>query len=271
MKTIALLTDFGADSFYTGVMRAVLAGRAPGALVLDVTHAVTPHAVDEAAFVLDCVFDWFEPGTVFVVVVDPGVGGERRNIAVEAGGRFVVAPDNGVVGDIIGRVGMTHAVEIDEARILRYRTREAMGRTFLGRDVFAPAGAALSQALSLAELGDGAGDLETAAWLPDVDVAPGGIRARARLVDTFGNIMTGITRDHLGTAFPGVADERIEAVVDGHRLGPLRRQYAGAPSGRLVAVVNSWNRVEVSIDQGRAADAFETPSTVTLELRALED
>jgi len=132
---IAIITDFGYRDFYAGILKAVIARAAPSVRIVDVTHGIVNHAILEAGFVLERVFKYFPEGTVFLAVVDPGVGGSRRNLVFEAGGRFVVAPDNGLISDLAARVEIERCGEILEREIAPYRRHEPSGGTFLGRDI----------------------------------------------------------------------------------------------------------------------------------------
>jgi hypothetical protein len=251
-------------------MRAVLGAGAPGAPVVDVSHGIEPQAVDQASFVLDCVFNWFPPETIFVAVVDPGVGTDRADLVVETGGRFIVGPDNGIAGDVLARHGITRAVVVEEGAVSRYRASQPVGRTFLGRDVFAPAAAALAEGVDMTTLGAPARGVAPCPWLPDVVAGEGCVRGRARFVDTFGNILTNIATADLESAFPGLYPGELDVTIEGRPAGRLRGAYGEVPEGTLTAVVNSWNRVEVSINQGRAIDAFPRtpPDALSVELRA---
>jgi S-adenosylmethionine hydrolase len=136
--------------------------------------------------------------------------------------------------------------------------------------VFAPAAAALASGVDAGALGTVVGECAPASWLPDVRVSRGRIDASVRYVDPFGNLMTGVTEAHLEAAFPGLDTSDIEAQLGTRPAGRLRGYYQGGDEGELIAVINSWGRVEVSIDRGRAVDAFpETPpEAMRLELRA---
>lgn len=270
MRTIALLTDFGADSFYVGAMRAVLAACGPAVPVVDVTHGIAPHAVGQAGFVLDRVFDWFPPETVFVTVVDPGVGGSRRNLVVATGGRFVVGPDNGIAGEVVARAGLERAVVIEDHRVARYRRHDPIGHTFHGRDVFAPAGAAVAMGADAGELGHDVDTIEPPSGLPPVEVGDGFVRGAGRYVDTFGNIVSNISVRDIAGAFHTRGHREIVAGIEGRGVGPLYEYYSQAPAGTLMAVVNSWNLVEISANRTRASDVFscERVEDLSIELRA---
>jgi len=267
---VAVVSDFGADSFYVGVMKGVVHAAAPDCHVVDLTHSIRPHAVAEASFVLDSAFDYFPPGTVFLTVVDPGVGGTRDNLVVAAGGRYLVGPDNGFAAEVLARANEPSCYVIDEAKIDPYRVAPPVGRTFLGRDVFAPAAAALACGTRPADIGSPVTSAPVTLDLPPVEVGAGRIAGRARYVDDFGNVLTGITADHLRSAFGDMDVRRIVAAVDGDGLGALCRYYSERSPGTVMALLNAWDRVEVSVCEGRAADRFagRPLHDVVIELRA---
>ena len=150
---IALLTDFGLSDHYVGVMKGVIAGLCPEALLIDITHDVPAQDIRTAAFELEASWRYFPSDTTFVVVVDPGVGTERRGIAARIGERFFVGPDNGVFDLVIASQAPSEAVELGNPRY----ARAMVSRTFEGRDRFAPAAAWLAQGTPLAEFGGSRG------------------------------------------------------------------------------------------------------------------
>jgi S-adenosylmethionine hydrolase len=269
-RTVAIISDFGADSFYAGVMRSVVMHAAPKSRVVDVTHGIRAHGIAEGSFVLDTVFDYFPTGTVFLVVVDPGVGGSRRNLAVELGERFFVGPDNGLLTEVAERTGRCRAYHIDPAALERFCARRPLGWTFLGRDVFAPAAAAIATGADPAAVGRPVEDGFETLGIPRVTVGPGRVSGCGRYVDVFGNMLTRISRGDIDRAFGKSASDRIRATVDGHELGPLCECYGARPTGTMIAVLNSWGLVEISVTGGRAVDRFggRRPDEVILELRA---
>jgi hypothetical protein len=272
-RIVAVVSDFGYDSFYVGAMKAVLMAGAPDCRVVDLTHSIAPHDVDEASFVVDTVFDFFPPGTVFLSVVDPGVGGARENLVVEVDGRFVVGPDNGIVSDVIARVNRFASYVIEDEKIGTFRLATPVGRTFLGRDVFAPAAAALAAGLLPADVASPAKSPPVTVELPSVKTAEGVVSGPARYVDGFGNILTGITRRHLETGFGDVDPGRMAVTAGGEEVGVLLDYYSRQPAGTLMAVLNSWDRIEVSVCGGRASDRFagRPLGELTVELRAASE
>src|SRR5438105_7196982 len=153
---IALLTDFGTRDHYAGTMKGVALGICPDVTLVDITHDVPPHDVLAGALELAASYKYFPPGTIFLVVVDPGVGSTRRGLAAEAGDYKFVAPDNGVLTAVFGEHPPKRVVELTE----RKYARPTVSRTFEGRDRFAPAAAWLAKGIDLAALGRSAGAIQ---------------------------------------------------------------------------------------------------------------
>src|SRR5687767_13647397 len=152
---IALLTDFGTRDHYAGTMKAVVLGICPDATLIDITHDIPPHDMMTATLELAASYKYFPPGTIFLVVVDPGVGSARRGIAAEAGEYRFVAPDNGVLTLVLDDPPAKKIVELTERRY----ARPTVSRTFEGRDRFAPAAGWLAKGIDLGALGRPAGSL----------------------------------------------------------------------------------------------------------------
>jgi S-adenosylmethionine hydrolase len=267
---VAILTDFGPDSFYVGVMKAAVCSVAPDVPIVDLSHAVLPHAIDQGSFVLDTVCDFYPPGTVFLAVVDPGVGGDRRNLVVETGGLLFVGPDNGLFTEVVSRRGPVSVYEIDENEIDPFRMAPPAGSTFLGRDVFAPAAAALARGKLPREIGvESSQDLKTVP-VPEVDIQPGHVCGVARHVDSFGNILFAITRVHLNRAFGLYDPSELLARVAGRDLGAVASYYTDCPRGVPAALINSWGRLEIAVPYGSAMDHFAQPelSGFPVEIRS---
>jgi hypothetical protein len=256
MKTFALLTDFGTDSFYVGAIKGVLAGAAPQVPIVDVTHGIAPHAVAQAGFVLDRVFGWFPPGTVFVVVVDPGVGSDRRGVIVDVDGRTIVGPDNGVAWEAVVRRANARYVVIDDSTIGPRRARARVGSTFHGRDVFAPAAAALALGADATTLGAPTDRIEAPGAFPRLERGDGFIRGRGRFVDAFGNVLSDVSGADLVAVFGERFRDAATVSVAGREVGPIHDFYESRPPDELMAVLDSWDLVEVAANRGRAVDAF---------------
>lgn len=265
---IALLTDFGADSFYVGAMKGAILAVDPDAVIVDVTHGVTRHAIEEGSFLLSRVWDVFPPGTVFLVVVDPGVGGRRRNVIATTAGRFFVGPDNGLLTDLDEERGIESVHVIRATAVDRIRRHRPAGSTFLGRDVFAPVAAALAGREPPRRLG-GRGAAPKRVAVPRVEVGKGVVRGTVRYVDSFGNMLTGISRAHIERAWRRPALERIRVTVDNRvEVRGLRGFFAEGREGELIALLNSWDMVELSVNAGRAIDRFAGLAKVDVRVDA---
>jgi len=266
---IALLTDFGSDSFYVGAMKGAILGVDPDAVITDITHSIAPHSIDEGSYVLARVLDVFPVGTVFVAVVDPGVGSRRRNLIVKAAGRYVVGPDNGLLTDIDDTAEIEDVYSIRCSAAEEVRTHAAFGDTFLGRDVFAPVAAALAGGKTVGQLGRRLKAVKRID-IPRVECGKRSIAGTVRYVDRFGNMLTDISGSHIEKAFGTRPLERVGVLVDNRPVaGGIRRYFAEGRQGELMALLNSWNMVELSINGGRAADRFEGLARVDVRLGPL--
>ncbi len=251
---ITLLTDFGLKDGYVAIMKGVILGIAPAARLIDVTHDVAPQAVGEAAYLLHTCFRYFPLGTLHLVVVDPGVGSERKALAVATPQAFFVGPDNGVFAGIVDEARREYGagVEIVELQEPRF-WRSDVSRTFHGRDIFAPVAAHLLQGVPLREFGT---PLQTLAPCsvedPGVDYR-GGLRGEIVHVDRFGNCITNITVEHLRRH--GIDQQLVVEIVD-QRLEGLIETYAMASFGTPIALIGSSNHLELAVRNGSAARAL---------------
>ena len=243
---IALLTDFGTSDHYAGVMKGVVLGICPDAAIVDITHEVPAHDILAGALELDASFRCFPAGTIFVVVVDPGVGSARRAIGVRAGGYQFVAPDNGVLTPALEAPSL-EAVQLREAKC----ARPTVSRTFEGRDRFAPAAAWLATGVPLEAFGPRITDLrrlELTRPSIDHDLLVGAVVR----VDRFGNLVTNIDRSTL-ERFRGADDIVIEIGSD--EPPPLVATYTDVPVGHACALVGSTDHLEIAC-HGRSARAY---------------
>ena len=271
-RPIVFLTDFGEDGFYAGVLRAVSASTSPTSPLIDLSHDVPPHDVRLASFVLALSLDYLPRDAVVVAVVDPGVGGERRGLIAEIGTRAVVAPDNGLLSDVLASGAGARIRAIVEAAVVRVTGARARGATFHGRDVFAPVAAALARGVPPADFGAETGGAVLLRGVPSASIEPAApghparVTGAGRMIDRFGNILTDIPRsavEHVGGA------DSCRVTVGGVDAGPLRRTYADGAPGEVIALLNSWDVVEAAVREGRAADRFagRDPSQIRFELR----
>src|SRR5713226_8581782 len=202
---IALLTDFGTRDHYAGTMKGVALGICPDATLVDISHEVPPHDVLAGALELAACYRYFPAGTIFLVVVDPGVGSSRRGIAADTGEYKFVAPDNGVLTVVFEETPPRKLVELTERRY----ARPTVSRTFEGRDRFAPAAGWLAKGIELSALGRPAGSVQRIE-LPHPTVTPDELTGQVLRVDRFGNLITNIDRKtFLRLAQDGALEIRI--------------------------------------------------------------
>src|SRR5258708_28422154 len=184
---IALLTDFGLRDHYVGTMKGVALGVCPDVTFVDISHEIAPHDVLGAALELGAAYRYFPPATIFLVVVDPGVGSERRGVAVDTGDYRFVAPDNGVLSEVLGTGGPPRVVELSDPRYARL----TISKTFEGRDRFAPAAAWLAKGIDLTALGRPAGPL-VRLDVPSARITGQRIDGDILRVDRFCNLITNV-------------------------------------------------------------------------------
>lgn len=247
---IALLTDFGLNDAYVGVMKGVIAGIAPDARMIDITHAVAPQQIASGAWQLATTYRFFPRSTVFLCVVDPGVGSTRGAIALHAGDWFFVGPDNGLFSYVYAEQPIHRVVMLADTR---YRLSQ-VSATFHGRDVFAPAAAYLARGVGLAEFGPAIDP----ASLMRLDVQQparenGTIVAQIVHIDHYGNIVTNIPL----ALVPDLFDEqmRIRAIFveTGAVVEQRVRFFAEAPTGTPFLYADSTETVGMAVRGGNAA------------------
>jgi S-adenosylmethionine hydrolase len=260
LPMITLLTDFGTADGFVAAMKGVIATRAPGAVIVDATHDIPPQDVRAGAFALLGYVSHFPAGTIHVAVVDPGVGSARRAIAVEAGGRWFVGPDNGIFTGVYDREAGWRAWQLTEPRFFEH----PVSATFHGRDVFAPVAAAIATGVEPAELGPRIDDPVRLAWAA-VRHEGGRIRGEVIHVDRFGNLVTNVSRAEAGAeGFPPGA----MITVAGRRIGGLLSTFAEAADGSPFALWGSAGLLEIAVAGGSAAMALAAGrgSEVTIEI-----
>lgn len=243
---ITLTSDFGLADGYVASMKGVLLALCPEARLIDITHLTPPHDILPAALILEATAPYFPPATVHLVVVDPGVGSDRRPVAVAAGGQYFVGPDNGVFTPFLQEGIFAGAVIIEEERFRLKR----MSATFHGRDLFAPAAAHLARGADYRSLGTPVDDLVKLEW-PGVTRERDMLRGVVLHIDHFGNAISSIKETDLPPR------EAIRAIsCKGVDFGPLRRHYAEVIAGAPVALINSMGRLEVAFAQANVAVAL---------------
>ena len=243
---IALVTDFGTRDHYAGTMKGVILGICPEATLVDITHDIPPNDVMAGALELAAAYKFFPAGTIFVAVVDPGVGSARRGFAADTGDYRFVAPDNGVLTQVLRETPAKKMVELTERRY----ARPTVSRTFEGRDRFAPAAAWLAKGIQLSALGRPIGDVHRLD-IPVPEERAGTVRGVVLRVDRFGNLVTNIDRrmvERLGQSGAITID------AGGTRIERLVATYAELPAAGVGALFGSTDHLELAAPSTSAAD-----------------
>ena len=262
---ITLTTDFGTRDPYVGAMKGVILSRCPQANIVDISHEIKPQSIPQGAYVLASAATHFPPDAIHVAVVDPGVGSDRRSIAVHTPSGTFVGPDNGLISlaiceyiqtpakpnDDIGATGDTWQV-LKQTRLSEQCRGVVLdepsfwlpnvSRTFHGRDVFAPVSAHIASGVQISDLGS---PLESIGVLPHVSSDGANLSGGTVVhIDRYGNLITNIPADSVpvGSAFE----------VAGHRIEGLSSSYSEAV-GKLLAIIGSEGTVEIAVGNGNAA------------------
>lgn len=251
VRIATLLTDFGTRGPYAAAMKGVLHRVSPGVLIEDLSHDVPAHDVLTGAFVLAHSAPYFPPGTVHVIVIDPGVGTERAILAAHCGGHIFLAPDNGVLTLVAETMGLESIVTVQNVeRISGPRT----SRTFQGRDVFAPLAGQILNGLDPRRLGPQPGTYKVLD-LPKPEPRGREIIGQVVYVDGFGNLVTNIPEALLVRSRWDL--QALKVTCGQHELVGVRDTYAAAQPGQPLALTDSMGRLELAVNQGRACDLLQ--------------
>ena len=257
---LTLTTDFGADGPYVAAMKGIVLGLAPGTTLVDVSHTIAPQNILEGAFVIADIVDAFPRGTVHLAVIDPGVGTDRRLVAVEIAGQTFVLPDNGLLTGVVRNRQPTSIHEIVSPEFRRVR----VSSTFHGRDILAPAAAHLLQGGDPAALGparDNVVTLRNFQPLADKDGFVGEVIFR----DAFGNLITNIGVERLVPR----SENQWAFEISGERIEGLVHAYGDRPTGTLIALVGSTGWVEIAEVNGDAARHLAAGPGTTVWVRKI--
>lgn len=256
-NTITFLSDYGHSDEFVGVVHSVVRTLAPQVRMIDLTHDVRPHDVRAGGLALARSVNYMAPGVV-LGVVDPGVGSQRRGVAIEVadGEAYLVGPDNGLLAPAVAIVGgATAAVSLDNPDYQLPRDPDHPATTFDGRDVFAPAAAHLCNGVPLAELGNRVDPaLLTPGLLPVSEVADdGSLRAEVLWIDRFGNAQLNVDPDDLD-GWPEAVTLETGSVGRVHRRVANRvRSFAEIPTGGVGFLVDSYGLIALSVNRGSVA------------------
>ncbi len=249
ISLVTLLTDFGEADYFVPSMKGVMLGINPQIRIVDLSHRVPPHGIEQAAFFLKSCFEYYPDGTVHVVVVDPDVGSERRALLVSTSRYFFLAPDNGVLSNIFKNEA---SVEVRAIENKQYRLDSA-GATFDGRDLFAPSAAWLTKGQSPGSYGRLITDYVT---LPDDPPKMNNqvLQGRILYIDHFGNVITNITSTEMETFRAVTKKGWMGLTVGAMTIKGVKGFYGEGATGLPELIINSNGHLEIFIKQGRAAD-----------------
>lgn len=240
---ITLMTDFGARDHFVGVMKGVIAGIAPRARVVDITHEIEPYAIGQARYLLSQSYPYFPPRTVHVVVVDPGVGSERRPLLVEAAGQIFAGPDNGVFSEVLS-LPKAKARELTNRKLWL----PEVSATFHGRDIFAPVAAHMAAGIAPARAGKLIRDARREPAREPVRTGKRFWIGEVLHADRFGNLITNLRPLDL----PELGQRRAVIKIGFEVIDGLSPNYASAAPGTLMALTGSGGTIEIAVNQGRA-------------------
>jgi S-adenosylmethionine hydrolase len=256
---ITLTTDFGTSSPYVAAMKGSLLTVCQRVTLIDVTHAISPQNVRQAAVVLSDVTPVFPPGTLHVAVIDPGVGTERRIIYAEIGEQRYLAPDNGVLSYLVRHATPGVIVELTESRFWR----NAVSDTFHGRDIFAPVAGHLAAGVLPEHLGRVTNQMVCLEW-PEPQFQNDEVQAEVLYIDSFGNAITNLSIDSLRR---WLGEATLLISIPGREISGLQSTYGNRAAGELMALGDSQGRLELAIVKGNAATTLNVQPGEPIQIR----
>ena len=259
MKTIALLTDFGLVDNFVGVMKGVILNINPRIKIVDISHQIFSQDITQAAFLLKSSYRYFPRKTIFLVVVDPGVGSKRRPIIIRTKNYFFVGPDNGCLSLAACADGIEKTAVIENRKYFL----KPLSDTFHGRDIFAPAAAYLAEGKALSSFG------KTLSSINRLNIAPVRInknclKGEIVYTDRFGNLVTNISRD-IFKRF--TKKKRFKIKIKDIAVDALAKSYQDVRRGEALAIFGSFGFLEISINQGSAERSLALGKGAGVELR----
>jgi hypothetical protein len=253
-RVVSLLTDFGTGDGFVGTMKGVIYSISPNAKIVDLSHDIAPQDIDGASYVIARSYPYFPKGSIHVVVVDPGVGSERRIICAACDGHFFLAPDNGILSYLFDRNEEVDVVSVTESNFFL----DDMSRTFHGRDIFAPVAGNLANGVSPKRLGPGIGDYNRG-HVSRPEPIENGLAGSVLYIDGFGNLMTNLNNTEL--------DGVVKAVMifQGTELRFVSSYYEGDP-GEPVVLRGSAGFLEIAVNGGNAAEMLHAKVGTSVRL-----
>ena len=246
---ITLTTDYGNDDHLVGTLKGVILKINPDVTIVDITHRVTPFDLLDGALTIGAAYAYFPPKTIHVVVVDPGVGTDRRPILVSGQNQYFIAPDNGVLSLVYER---EENVVVRHANADHYYL-QPLSKTFHGRDIFAPVAAWLSKGYQTASMGEEITDYKRFA-LPRPKDSEGELKGVVLRIDSFGNLITNFREQDLQTAAQNGGAIKLQ--VGSHTITRLVETFANGNAGEPIAYFGSAGYLEIAVNKGSASKAL---------------
>lgn len=258
MKTIALLTDFGHNDAYVGIMKGVILGINPGVRMVDLTHGIRHQDVAQGALSLKAAYSYFPPQTIFVCVVDPGVGSQRQAILVKTKKYYFLAPDNGLLTPALDREKDFEIYSITNDRFFL----KPVSYTFHGRDIFASVAAHLSKGVEPGQFGPRQEDCIRLKFpVPKVDRRHQKVDGEVIDWDIFGNIVTNIEPRHVE-----FMERDLNIQISGKTIKKVSASYADVHPGEYLAIWGSKGYLEISVNHGSAKEMLGVPKGARVEI-----
>ncbi len=254
---ITLTTDFGTNDAYVGIMKGVILSINPHVQVIDITHAIPPQDVHEAAFLIPSVHQYFPNGTIHIIVVDPGVGSNRRAIVCQTDSAFFVCPDNGTLSYLFQHTENGYRRR-QIRRVVAIQNRKYLlpnvSNTFHGRDIFAPVAAHLSLGIPFTSIGKPIRN-PVQLPLPEAHISENTLTGQIIKIDRFGNLITNISQNAF-TEFTKTSSHYTIQAGD-VRMERLNTAYSESHTGEPLAIIGSFGLLEIAINSESAQERFQ--------------
>lgn len=261
LRLITLLTDFGDRDWFVAGMKGVILSTHPDARIVDLSHQIVPHRIDEAAYFLKSCYREFPEGTIHVVIVDPGVGSARRAIAVKSARYFFLGPDNGVLTYIFYDEQPVEVREIDQRKF----RRESPGHTFDGRDLFASAAARLAKHEPFESYGPVIEDYRRCS-ISQPHWEHTALVGEIAYVDRFGNLISNLTSQHLEEVRSTTSHRQLAIRIGDRVIKDLVDSYSNGSAGQPCALINSDGRIEIFLKEASASDLLHVDKGERIEV-----
>ena len=248
---ITLITDFGLQDGYVGVMKGIMADINLSAKVIDISNNIEPQDIFQAAYVLNSTYTYFPKGTIHVVVVDPGVGSDRKILCLKTDDYFFLAPDNGVLSFVTSKEETSSIREVTNGKFFL----PEISNTFHGRDIFAPVAAHLSKGVNHKELGERVEKINQIDLSKPILSPDGELTAEIIYVDSFGNLITNVNREIIGRM--KIELERVSITMGRRRINGICSAYTDVGDNEALAIFGSSGYLEISVNLGSAGDILK--------------